>query len=948
MKLKILRTKFLNFCSYSKADFYNQSCNINADNNLLPAVWGISHCEFIINEKISCTKCNGQIYIDIKNNILKCLKCKNYQSIKNIERICNTCKAKYKSNILIYNPMETYQINNYINNALSLKKKSYPKEFTCCNNSNNNKFKDYFHSKNCKEKIYTFNYNNQDLIICEKCKKLYNYDNFNWICPICNNEFKENNIKSKENIIKIPNSVNNTNKAKKNYNSRIFNGLENSEKKNNNISNIKTSIKYNKNDNNEIDWNKNVKFENNSNKITLNFFNLEIKEKEKEKRVMRIIKNQANLVKNKLKENDEKIDDKKKIVNLELKTNNNENKQSNEKKRFFFRRFNNIKNKNTIKNESNEIENLDNNKISNNNLKNSEEKPIFVNKVSKLQINTNYEENIEKKKYSFWFRKKHTLNEEKNNIQKTENINKKEKEDDSKKLDNKNNQTSNFNNETKVNNSIKYNIKNYLLQRPREKYRKLQTETNKNNNHIIPSESIKDKEKIDCKDINKKIKVEEKNIISVSKKADNNVLAKIPMKFKSNYYSSSEEIKTSKNKFLKNNKNQIDINNKNNDKIYPMANSQSNNPIKSNIKNNNKYSKEPKLEEDKVMTAKKEKIKNFSLPKKLIKLNKINKPEDIIEPENIDKNKDFPIEDPYLKNNLDLYEEIQDKLKETMYKNTLPMFNQDFYKIEKKIGEGTNGIIFQVVNIKNGKRYALKKIISNDIIALKYIKKEFDLVYEADHPNILSIYGISIKCFDSNTFSLSVLMDLGITDWDIEINDRYDDYRYYTEKELMSILKQLVSGLKYLQKEKKVAHRDVKPENVIIFSNNIYKLGDFGEAKATKNSDKLSTLRGTDTYMSPILYKGLKLAKEDVIHDIYKSDVFSLGYSILYAVSLNHDILNEIRDLEKIEDIKEILYKRMLPKYSKDFINIILKMINPDERQRIDFISLDKLINTKN
>ena len=77
----------------------------------------------------------------------------------------------------------------------------------------------------------------------------------------------------------------------------------------------------------------------------------------------------------------------------------------------------------------------------------------------------------------------------------------------------------------------------------------------------------------------------------------------------------------------------------------------------------------------------------------------------------------------------------------------------------------------------------------------------------------------------------------------------------------MSILKQLVSGLVYLQKEKKIAHRDVKPENVIIFKNNIYKLGDFGEAKGTKTYDKLST--GTDTYMSPILYNGLKMEKED-------------------------------------------------------------------------------------
>ena len=179
----------------------------------------------------------------------------------------------------------------------------------------------------------------------------------------------------------------------------------------------------------------------------------------------------------------------------------------------------------------------------------------------------------------------------------------------------------------------------------------------------------------------------------------------------------------------------------------------------------------------------------------------------------------------------------------------------------------------------------------------------------------------------------------------IEISKRKGENKYYKENELMSIIKQLVSGLVYLQKEKKIAHRDVKPENVIIFKNNIYKLGDFGEAKGTKNADKLSTLRGTDTYMSPILYNGLKMGQEDVIHDLYKSDVFSLGYSILYAVSLNHDIINEIRELEKMEDITKILNKRMKPRYSDAFINLILKMINPEEEKRVDFIALDKLIN---
>ena len=551
-------------------------------------------------------------------------------------------------------------------------------------------------------------------------------------------------------------------------------------------------------------------------------------------------------------------------------------------------------------------------------------------KLNEIKLDFNFE-NTGKERQQNLFRRGNKINENNRYISNTESGNKIKEE---KAVQNKKNlEINSFSNKIQNSaNSHKFQIKNYLVNNSSVNNRCLNTENNKN----IIKTSIKinqiNNNKIDNNINTNKNEKQENNNISLSKRAEKNKINSNQIqsgKFQLyDTYKSSEGAPINQKKVYP-----ININNNNSKYSYKSVNNEQkkiklNLPYKLNSKN------------DKI--TKRERVNFSPSPKILIKLDK---PPDIIEPKNIDTKKDFPIDDPYIQNNPDIYKEIQNKLKEIIYKVKLPMFNPDLYKIEKKIGEGTHGSIFQVMNIKNGKRYAIKKIFSNDIILLKYIKKEFDLVYEAVHPNILSIYGIYVKCFDSNTFSISVLMDLGETDWEIEINEHFYKNKYYTENELMSILKQLVSGLVYLQKEKKIAHRDVKPENVIIFKNNIYKLGDFGEAKGTKRADKLSTLRGTDTYMSPILYKGLKMAKEDVVHDLYKSDVFSLGYSILYAVSLNHDIINEIRDLEKMEDITKILFKRMKPRYSEKFINIILKMINPEETKRIDFIALDKLIN---
>ena len=696
------------------------------------------------------------------------------------------------------------------------------------------------------------------------------------------------------------------------------------------------NIKLVKNCDNDRGTQKNIKIEDNKKKNNemsnkqFNLFNFNIKEREKSP--IRILKSQANIIRPK----DEKNQINKDINNLDK--NKTKYNNDNDKQKYMFRRYkNNIK---TVE-EKNKIINEDKSKFNNDKILKTPEQLNNINprkfllnrkkdKLNEIKLDFNFE-NTGKERQQNLFRRGNKINENNRYISNTESGNKIKEE---KAVQNKKNlEINSFSNKIQNSaNSHKFQIKNYLVNNSSVNNRCLNTENNKN----IIKTSIKidqiNNNKIDNNINTNKNEKQENNNISLSKRAEKNKINSNQIqsgKFQLyDTYKSSEGAPINQKKVYP-----ININNNNSKYSYKSVNNEQkkiklNLPYKLNSKN------------DKI--TKRERVNFSPSPKILIKLDK---PPDIIEPKNIDTKKDFPIDDPYIQNNPDIYEEIQNKLKEIIYKVKLPMFNPDLYKIEKKIGEGTHGSIFQVMNIKNGKRYAIKKIFSNDIILLKYIKNEFDLVYEAVHPNILSIYGINVKCFDSNTFSISVLMDLGETDWEIEINEHFYKNKYYTENELMSILKQLVSGLVYLQKEKKIAHRDVKPENVIIFKNNIYKLGDFGEAKGTKRADKLSTLRGTDTYMSPILYKGLKMAKEDVVHDLYKSDVFSLGYSILYAVSLNHDIINEIRDLEKMEDITKILFKRMKPRYSEKFINIILKMINPEETKRIDFIALDKLIN---
>ena len=212
----------------------------------------------------------------------------------------------------------------------------------------------------------------------------------------------------------------------------------------------------------------------------------------------------------------------------------------------------------------------------------------------------------------------------------------------------------------------------------------------------------------------------------------------------------------------------------------------------------------------------------------------------------------------------------------------------------------------------------------------------------------MKTYKLQIKALDSTTSCLYILMECAKYDWNLEIRRRAIGNRFYSEKEIIAILKQLVSGLAFLQRNK-IAHRDIKPQNILIYPNNIFKLADLGEAKSVRiNKMQMATLRGSELFMSPILYQGLKYKRKNVGHNPYKSDMFSLGLCFLYALCLNIKVLDYIRDLEDMKTIKNTVYKFIdKSNYSEKLMKIIFQMIDLDENKRLDFEQMERQLNIK-
>ena len=274
-------------------------------------------------------------------------------------------------------------------------------------------------------------------------------------------------------------------------------------------------------------------------------------------------------------------------------------------------------------------------------------------------------------------------------------------------------------------------------------------------------------------------------------------------------------------------------------------------------------------------------------------------------------------------------------------------FIPEDFDIIKQIGEGTFGKIFCIEWPKNKKRYAMKKMILRTLEELNTNQEKTNLVFnflkKTGSNGVIKLYGDQCVQKNDAEYIYYVLMELASIDWEKEIKKRSETKKYYSEGELMQILTQLITSFALLQKNN-ITHRDIKPQNILIV-NDVYKICDFGEAKIITTDGVIQqSIRGTELYMSPILFKALNARQKKVVHNTYKSDVFSLGMCILLAATLTFQSLYDIRELDNMENVKNILVKYLIAKYSYNFVGTLLKMLEVNENIRPDFVELEKNI----
>ena len=141
------------------------------------------------------------------------------------------------------------------------------------------------------------------------------------------------------------------------------------------------------------------------------------------------------------------------------------------------------------------------------------------------------------------------------------------------------------------------------------------------------------------------------------------------------------------------------------------------------------------------------------------------------------------------------------------------------------------------------------------------------------HPNIVRIFDIQYIGLD-----LWVIMEQCDCNWETYLKEDKPD-----DELKMGGIRQASNAMKFLH-ERKICHRDMKPENLLVKhrsnpGRSMVKLADFGLAKDLEDKSRMFSNCGTDKWKAPELY--VEMARQ--IQYTIAVDVFSFGLVILYT-----------------------------------------------------------------
>ena len=271
----------------------------------------------------------------------------------------------------------------------------------------------------------------------------------------------------------------------------------------------------------------------------------------------------------------------------------------------------------------------------------------------------------------------------------------------------------------------------------------------------------------------------------------------------------------------------------------------------------------------------------------------------------------------------------------------------DNYILEKFLGKGEFGEIY--LTSKNGddkKKYATKKIERAEVEkdeGLEYLKIEIAILSYLKHPNIVKFE--EVKKTKKSFYIVQEFCNGGKLSKALEkYMEKYG--KPFSEEIVQHFMRQIIDAFKYMH-ERKIIHRDVKLDNILInydseedkqnfnLMKGQAKINDFFLACRINQSGLQYSTLGSPLNMNPLILKKLNSSNNKTRQLGYdqKADIWSLGI-ICYEMLIGKPVFDaeDMQDLvKKIESGKYIVPTTL----SHEAISFLNGMLQDDGNNRL-------------
>ena len=193
------------------------------------------------------------------------------------------------------------------------------------------------------------------------------------------------------------------------------------------------------------------------------------------------------------------------------------------------------------------------------------------------------------------------------------------------------------------------------------------------------------------------------------------------------------------------------------------------------------------------------------------------------------------------------------------------------YEVERPLGHGAMAVVDLARDLRLDRRIALKRLAENlsrdDELRARFLR-EARLAARLAHPNVVRIYDVGEE--DERPFIAMEYVD-GET-----LAERVGRRGPLPADEVAALGIQICRALAAAH-EAGLVHRDVKPQNLLLGSNGLLKLGDFGIAFGPEGTrlTMAGTVLGTAAYLAPEQARGEEVSTA--------ADVYGVG-AVLYEL----------------------------------------------------------------